>query len=147
MRISRTRRVSDPPEAVWRTIGDPHQLARWWPKCLRVEGVGDAHFTEVLRTERGRDVRADYLVVEELPERRWHVRQELEGTPFEAVVSRSEKTVELQPAPEGGTLVTLTLERRLRGISRLGAPLLRGAVRRQVEGGLQNLGDLHDAGA
>ena len=59
--VRRTRLLADPPDAVWRTVGDLYQLPRWWPKVLRVEAVADGRFTEVLQTERGRDVRADWV--------------------------------------------------------------------------------------
>ena len=79
----RSRTLAAPPERVWEIVGDPHHLPRWWPRVTRVEAVTDEHFTEVLATEDGRSLRADFRVVDSrAPERRaWE--QEVEGTPFE----------------------------------------------------------------
>jgi carbon monoxide dehydrogenase subunit G len=143
--VSRTRALAAPPEAVWRTVGDLHQLARWWPKVLRVEAVRDGCFTEVLRTERGRDVRADFILAASDPPRSWAADQTVEGTPFEGVLAAARKSVQLQPAGAQGTLVTVTLERRMRGMARLGGFMMRTATRRQVDAALDNLEDLHGA--
>ncbi|MCU0314380.1 MAG: SRPBCC family protein [Solirubrobacteraceae bacterium] len=141
--VSRTRALAAPPDAVWRTVGDLHQLARWWPKVLRVEAVRDGRFTEVLQTERGRDVRADFVLAASEPPRTWTADQEVEGTPFEGVLAAARKSVLLQPAGADGTVVTITLERRMRGMARLGGFMLRTATRRQVDSALDNLEELH----
>jgi uncharacterized protein YndB with AHSA1/START domain len=143
--IRRTRMLAAPPEAVWGTVGDLHGLARWWPKVLRVEQVGGERFTEVLQTDRGRDVRADFTLLEHTAPEGWEARQDVEGTPFEGVLSGARKAVRLQPLGEDGTLVTLTLERRLRGVSRFGGFLMRGATRRQADAALDNLEEIHGA--
>lgn len=143
--VSRSRALAAPPEAVWRTVGDLHQLARWWPKVLRVEGVRDGRFTEVLQTDRGRDVRADFALTAADPPRAWSAEQLLEGTPFERVLRAARKAVALEPAGADGTVVTVTLERRMRGAGRLGGPFLRRASRRQIEAALDNLEELHGA--
>lgn len=134
----RSRALAAPPQTVWRTAGDPGQLARWWPKVVRVEALEGGRFTELLRTGRGRDMRADWVLVEEVPGERWRAVQELEGTPFERVLSRAEKSVSLQPAGEG-TLVTLELRRRMRGLSRLGGVFLRKASGLQLDSALDAL--------
>ncbi len=143
--VRRTRLLADPPEAVWRTVGDLYQLARWWPKVLRVEAVGDGRFTEVLQTDRGRDVRADWVLVETVPGERWRASQELEGTPFEKVLGAAAKAVAIEPAGEG-TQVTLELERRLRGLSRLGGMFLRRATALQIDAALDTLEETHGTG-
>ena len=61
--IRRTRVIAAAPERVWATVADPHHLPRWWPRVARVEGVDGRHFTEVLRTDRGKAVRADFTVI------------------------------------------------------------------------------------
>jgi uncharacterized protein YndB with AHSA1/START domain len=143
--VRRTRLLADPPDAVWRTVGDLHQLARWWPKVLRVEAVYDGRFTEVLQTDRGRDVRADWVLTETVPGERWSASQELEGTPFEKVLGAAAKSVALEPAGEG-TQITIELERRLRGLSRLGGMFLRRATSLQVEAALDTLEGTHGTG-
>lgn len=143
--VRRTRLLDAPPDAVWRTVGDLHQLARWWPKVLRVEGVQDGRFTEVLQTDRGRDVRADWVLVETVPGERWKATQELEGTPFEKVLGAAAKAVTLEPAGDG-TRVTVELERRLRGLSRLGGMFLRRATTLQVDAALDTLEGTHGTG-
>jgi len=143
--VRRSRVLAARPEAVWRTVGDLYQLARWWPKVLRVEGVEDGRFTEVLQTDRGRDVRADWVLLETVPGERWHAAQELAGTPFEKVLSRAEKAVTLEAEGEG-TRVTLELQRRLRGLSRLGGVFLRRASALQVDAALDTLEERYGTG-
>jgi uncharacterized protein YndB with AHSA1/START domain len=138
----RSRALAAQPEEVWRTAGDPRQLARWWPKVVRVEAFAEGRFTEVLQTERGRDMRADWVLVEEMPGERWCAAQELEGTPFERVLSQARKSVQLQPAGDG-TLVTLELRRRMRGLSRLGGIFLRKASSMQLDSALDALESIY----
>src|ERR671936_867259 len=104
----RSRMIGAAPERVWETVGDPHHLPRWWPRVERVEAVSDKRFTEVLGTDRGRSVRADFRVVESrAPERRVG-EQELVGSPFERVFSASRTEITLAPDGEG-TLVTVVV--------------------------------------
>jgi uncharacterized protein YndB with AHSA1/START domain len=142
---TRSRHLAAPPKEVWRTVGDPHQLARWWPKVLRVEGVADGRFTEVLQTEKGRDVRADFVVLETRRAELWRISQEVEGTPFEGILEGAETEIALQPVGEDGTLITLTLRRRLKGVARFGGFLMRRATTRQVDLALDNLEGIHGA--
>jgi uncharacterized protein YndB with AHSA1/START domain len=137
------RILDAPPDAVWRTVGDPRHLARWWPKVQRVEGVDDAHFTEVLQTDRGRAVRADWTISDVVPEQHLACDQDVEGTPFEGVLQAARREIDLRPAGESDTAVTVTIERRMRGVSRLSGFMLRRATARQVEAALDNLVLLH----
>jgi len=131
------------PEAVWRTIADPHHLPRWWPRVQRVEGVAGERFTEVLGTDKGRSVRADFSVLESrAPEvRRW--RQDVDGTPFERLLRSAETEVRLAPDDTGGTRVTLTLRQRLRGVGVLGGFMVGRANRRVADEALAALARLH----
>ena len=141
-RVSRT--IPVPREELWPTLADPHHLPRWWPQCERVEGVTRDHFTEVLRSKRGRAVRADFRVeTSRKPElRSW--RQQVEGTPFERVLREASVEVRLEPAGEGAaTKVTLLQEARMRGVSRLGGFLVRRATRRLLNEALDGLEGLH----
>jgi uncharacterized protein YndB with AHSA1/START domain len=137
----RTRTVSAPPEAVWEIVADAHHMPRWWPGVLRMEGVAEASFTQVFTTKRGRPVRIDFSVISSDPPRTVAWTQEIPGTPFERVLIASVITVALAPS-NGGTLVTLTQEQRLRGSSRTGGFLLRRATRERLDEALAGLAAL-----
>ena len=131
------------PESVWAQVTDPRQLSRWWPKVVRVELDGPDAFTEVLTTDKGRDVRADFVIAEKDAPRRWRFVQELEETPFAAVLRESQTTVELQPRASQGTELSITLERKLRGLGRFGGPMMKRAAKRQLQEALIRLGEIH----
>ncbi len=135
----RSRVVAAPPDRVWRIVGDPHHLPRWWPKVRRVENVVDDRFTQVMRTEKGKDVRADYVIADEEPQRVVRWEQELLGTPFEGFLTESGTTIEADEAPEG-TKVTITTRHKLRGVSRVGGgTMLKRATRKQLDEALDTL--------
>jgi uncharacterized protein YndB with AHSA1/START domain len=124
-----SRTIAASPDDLWRVIADPHHLPRWWPRVTRVEEVTDGAFTQVMRTRKGRIVRADFRVVE-LDESAHRVRweQQIEGTPFAMVLRSSETELALAP-PEGseghppgdaGTMVTIELRQELGPGSRRG---------------------------
>jgi uncharacterized protein YndB with AHSA1/START domain len=145
-RVRRSATVAATPEQVWRTVCDPHHLPRWWPRVQRVEGVDRERFTEVLGTDKGRPVRADFRVLESrAPEvRRW--AQDVEGSPFERLLRSAETEVRLEPDGDLGTRVTVTVRQRLRGIGALGGVMVRRATRRQVDDALDALERLHGHG-
>jgi carbon monoxide dehydrogenase subunit G len=138
----RSRTVAAPPERVWEVVGDPHHLPRWWPKVTRVEAVTDDHFTEVLSTQDGRLLRADFRVVDSrAPERRaWE--QELDGTPFERVFAAASTEIKLLPDGEG-TRVTVVVRQQVRGSARLGGFMVRRATGRVLDEALDALEALH----
>lgn len=129
-------------EVVWAQVSDPRQLSRWWPRVVRVEldGVG---FTEVLTTEKGRDVRADFVIAETDEPHRWRFVQELEETPFATVLRESQTTVELRPSGAEATELTIVLERKPRGLGRFGGPMMKRAAKRQLGEALERLGEIH----
>jgi len=135
-RVSRTLAAS--PEVVWEVLGDPWHQARWWPRVRRMEAVEDDRFTQVLGTDKGRGVRADFRVLERDPPRLLRWQQELEGTPFERLLVEAETAIAVEPAGEGAT-VTIELRQSLRGWSRLVPFLFRGAARRQLAEALEGL--------
>ena len=143
MKVRRSRVVAAPPEELWATVGDPYHLPRWWPRVERVELVQGDGFTQLLRTDKGRAIRADFRVVQSRrPElRRW--RQEVDGTPFEGILAWSETEIRLEPAGDGSTRVTLVQEQKLRGLARLGGLMVRRAARRALDGALEGLESLH----
>jgi uncharacterized protein YndB with AHSA1/START domain len=139
--VTRSRTVAVAPEAVWELVAEPRRLARWWPRTERVKSITETGWTTVLRSPRGRAVRADWRLEEdERPVRRaW--AQELEGTPFAKVLSERRVEARLEPVA-GGTLVTLELRQQARGRSKLGALQLRRAARKELDGALDGLRDV-----
>src|SRR5512134_733344 len=142
-RVTRTRLVAADPTRVWKLVSDPHSLPRWWPRTLRVEDVRDpagerAQWTTVLATERGAAVRADFRCIDSTGDVRYAWEQEVDGTPFDRILRAAKLELELEPEP-GGTRVTLTSDQRLRGLSRLGASLMRGASRRRLDEALEGI--------
>ena len=137
-RASRT--VAAPPATVWDVVADPHHQPRWWPRVRRMESVDDDRFTQVLATERGKGVRADFRVVERREQALLRWTQELPGTPFERLLDEALTTLELAPAAGGArTVVTVECRQRLRGWSRLVPFLFSRAARRQLEEALEGL--------
>ncbi|MDQ6744735.1 MAG: SRPBCC family protein [Actinomycetota bacterium] len=135
-RVRRSRVLGVPLEQVWEVVADAHHQPRWWPGVQRMEGVSDEAFTQVHLTKKGRPVRIDFTVVDsETPHRRaW--RQEVEGTPFERVLTEALTEIQLEPEGER-TKVTIELRQQLRGYSRTGGFMLRRASRRRLEEALQ----------
>jgi uncharacterized protein YndB with AHSA1/START domain len=135
----RSRTLPASQQELWEILSDPHHLPRWWPGVDRMEGVEEHRFTEVLKTKRGRPVRADFHVVHSEPPwtRSW--AQEVAGTPFERVLSESVIEVRLEPAPGGGTQVTIAQQQKLRGYSRTGGFLVRRATDTRLDEALDGL--------
>jgi carbon monoxide dehydrogenase subunit G len=139
---SRSRTVAATPEDVWRVVGDLHHLARWWPRCERVEAVDRGRFTQVMRTKKGRPVRADFRVTEVDWGKRHSWAQEVAGTPFERFLALNETDVELMPADDG-TVVTITQRQKLKGMSRVGGGvMLKRATKKQLDEALAALDGL-----
>lgn len=136
MKVSRTRTVAAPGDKVWDLVSDPHSLPRWWPKVMRVEDVtgrgARSRWTAVLETEGGSGVRADFRCIASTEGKRFHWSQDLAGTAFERILSSSTLEIVLEPATNG-TVVRLTSDETLRGMSRLGSPMMRGAVKRRLD--------------
>jgi uncharacterized protein YndB with AHSA1/START domain len=137
--ISRRRSVGAPPEAVWEVVGNPGRLPEWWPGVARVEEASPEAWTTVLRSAKGKAVRADYTRVEARPPHRLVWRHEVAESPFERILAESTTAVALEPDGEGGTDVELTVRHRPRGFARLGTFQLRVAVARQLEQALEGL--------
>jgi uncharacterized protein YndB with AHSA1/START domain len=140
-----SRIIQAPTEQLWKIVRDPHHLPRWWPRVTRVEDVHDNAFTEVMKTRKGKVVRADFDVVRmDEDERLVTWSQRVAGTPFERVLSSAETDVKLVPV-KNATEVTLELRQTLAKVStRRGgvlsaiAPRVGGRmVRRAAEGTLE----------
>jgi uncharacterized protein YndB with AHSA1/START domain len=131
-RVTRTRTVEAPVGDVWKLVSDPYNLPRWWPRTARVENV-DAkpggkrtQWTKVLQTAEGRGVRADFRCVSSAERDRYVWEQELEGTPFERHLNALRVEIGLRER-NGETKVSITEEQTLKGMSKLGSPLMRKA--------------------
>lgn len=163
---SDTRLISAPAGQLWELVSDPHHLPRWWPRVERVEGVEDSSFTQVLRSNSGKVLRADFNVsARDDRQMRLVWSQQVEGTPFARVLASSE--IEVKVAPRMGmnqsaaTDVTITLVQTLPGwfagppatagartsgggifsssFARLGSPLIRMAASKTVKEALDGL--------
>jgi uncharacterized protein YndB with AHSA1/START domain len=128
-------------------ISDPHSLPRWWPRTSRVENVEQkssgrrSQWTKVLETSEGRGVRADFRCLSSAENERYVWEQQLQGTPFARHLRSSQIEVALRPAGEAeGTQVDLSSVQVLKGLSRLGSPMMRrgqGAILDEALDGIE----------
>jgi len=162
----RTRTIAAPVEQLWELVCDPHHLPRWWPRVTRVEDVEDDAFTEVMKTRKGKLVRADFRVATcDEAERTLVWEQLLEGTPFARVLQSAETQVWLESAlagappsrggrageqQRGATVVSIELRQEMAGYSqssglftgfsaRFGSPMVRRAARATIDEALDGL--------
>ena len=137
--------IAAPRDRVWDLIADPHHLPRWWPRTVRVEDVRRvgsgkrSRWTTVLGTETGRGVRADYRCTSAAAGERYVWEQEIEGTPFERILRSSSLEIRMADGGQDETRVTLSSRERLRGLSRLGSPMMRMATRRRLDEALDGI--------
>jgi uncharacterized protein YndB with AHSA1/START domain len=153
---SRSRTITASVEELWELVRDPHHLPRWWPRVERVEDVEDDAFTEVMRTAKGKVVRADFnFLASEQTARSITWSQRLVGTPFARLLSSSETEVRLAPvtvaAPRPSapgdekrsgarTEVTIELRQVLTGFfPRFGGFMVRRAAAATLEEALDGL--------
>ena len=116
-----SRTIQASVDELWGVVSDPHHLPRWWPRVERVEDVDGDAFTEVMKTGKGKVVRADFKLVG-LDERH-HVAtwaQQVLDTPFERFLQSAETEIRLAPAsearagaPAAATEVTIELRQTL----------------------------------
>jgi len=131
-RVTRKRTIGAPVEEVWDLISDPYNLPRWWPRTGRVENVERksggkrSQWTKVLETTEGRGVRADYRCISSAERERYVWEQELEGTPFARHLRSSRVEIGLRGGG-GETEVDLASVQTLKGMSRIGSPMMRRA--------------------
>jgi uncharacterized protein YndB with AHSA1/START domain len=136
----RSRTIAASVEELWAVIADPHHLPRWWPRVTRVEDVEGNAFTEVMKTAKGKLVRADFLLVEsDQVTRSLTWQQQVEGTPFARLLSSAETQVNLEPGSEG-TSVTIELRQKLSGFfPRFGGFMVSRAAAATIEEALDGL--------
>jgi len=145
----RSRTIAAPMQELWELLRDPHHLPRWWPRVTRVEDVEQDAFTEVMRTRKGKLVRADYSVRCDEAQHTLTWVQRVEGTPFASVLKSAETELQLTPVAPG-TEVTIELRQEMAIGSaryspfmslapRFGGPLVRRAAAATLEQALDGL--------
>ncbi len=95
-------------------------------------------WTSVLGTAEGRGVRADFRCSRLVAGERMTWAQLLEGSPFERHLRKYELEVAVREEGEE-TAVELSAVQTLRGLSRLGSPMMRGAQGRLLDEALDGL--------
>jgi uncharacterized protein YndB with AHSA1/START domain len=144
-RVTRRRTIAAPVDEVWRLVSDPYSLPRWWPRTGRVENVEQksagrrSQWTKVLETSEGRGVRADYRCLSSAEGERYVWEQELEGTPFARHLRSSRIEIGLRER-DGGTQVNIVSAQALKGMSRMGSPMMRraqGAILEEALDGIE----------
>lgn len=142
-RVTRRRTIAAPRPEVWALVSDPYSLARWWPRTMRVESVegegSDTQWTKVLGTAEGRGVRADFRCRDYADGERFGWEQMIEDTPFERHLKRYEIGISLSDVA-AGTEVTIEAAQTLRGLSRLGSPMMRRGQGSLLDEALDGLG-------
>ena len=140
--VNQVADIEAPLERVWHVVSDPHSLPRWWPRVERVEEVSGDAWTMVLMSDRGKPIRADYTLKLTRPMEVLEWEQELAETPFERMLSFAGLTITVGDAKGGITTVSLRSTERLRGLARLGAPMVRRATRKRLDAALTRLDEL-----
>jgi uncharacterized protein YndB with AHSA1/START domain len=144
-RVSRRRTIGAPVADVWKLVSDPYNLPRWWPRTARVENVDRrgsgrrSQWTKVLETAEGRGVRADFRCLSSAEGERYVWEQQLESTPFERHLRSSRVEIGLR-GRDGGTEVSIASVQTLKGLSRLGSPMMRrgqGAILEEALDGIE----------
>ena len=122
--------IPAPVGEVWSLVSDPYSLPRWWPRTSRVENVEQksagrrSQWTKVLETSEGRGVRADFRCLSSAENERHVWEQQIEGTPFARHLRGSRIEIALREHADG-TQVDLSSVQALKGMSRLGSPMMR----------------------
>ena len=97
-----------------------------------------SQWTKVLETAEGRGVRADFRCLSSAQGERYVWEQQLAGSPFERHLRSS--VVEIGLRAEGDrTAVSISSAQRLRGMSRLGSPMMRGGQGRILDEALDGI--------
>ncbi len=144
-RVTRKRTIAAPVGEVWKLVSDPYSLPRWWPRTARVENVDRkaggrrSQWTKVLETAEGRGVRADFRCLSAAENERYVWEQQLEGTPFERHLKSAGVEIGLRARGEGETEVKLSATQTLRGMSRLGSPLMRRGQKQILDQALDGI--------
>ncbi len=137
-RASKT--INAPPSVVWRLISDGSRLVGWWPMVERAEDVQGGRFTLVMRSRRGVPIRTDWRVAASRREELQRWEQDLKGSPFAKMLTRSAIEVRLEPIADDRCQVTVVVEREMAQRGVVAGFLGRRASRRQAGDALARLG-------
>jgi carbon monoxide dehydrogenase subunit G len=140
--VTRKKILEITPTPLWDIVSDPWQFPRWWPGVVRVEQVDGSAWTKVFRSSKQKLVRADFSSITAQPPSRFVFEQHVEGSAFGRVLSSAITEISLAPEGDGQTAVELSMTRRLRGLARLGTPIVRRATAKQLNEALENLTSL-----
>ncbi len=91
-----------------------------------------------METEKGRTVRADFRCTSAAEGERYAWEQELEGSPFERILASSSVQIDLEPEDQGSKVRVRSMQ-KLRGLSRLGSPMMRGGSGRNLDAALDGI--------
>lgn len=105
---------------------------------VRKSGGRRSQWTKVLQTAEGRGVRADFRCLSSAEGERYVWEQELEGTPFARHLRSASVEISLRTRGEE-TEVAITSAQTLRGMSRLGSPMMRGGQGRILDEALDGI--------
>lgn len=103
----------------------------------RQEGLR-SQWTKVLETADRRGVRADYRCTGSTQCERYAWEQQLSGTPFARHLHRSSLEISLRESGSA-TEVRLSATQTMRGLSRLGSPMMRGAQGKTLDEALDGI--------
>ena len=144
-RVTRSRTVAAPVGEVWKLVSDPYNLPRWWPRVGRVENVDvkpggrRSQWTKVLETAEGRGVRADYRCLSAAENERYVWEQQRRGLAVRQARAQLGGRDRAARRAGEGTEVSLTHDQAMRGLSRLGAPMMRRAQREILDEALDGI--------
>jgi uncharacterized protein YndB with AHSA1/START domain len=147
-KAKRKRVIEADRQRVWDVVSDPYHLARWWPRTRRVEDVHErrrgtgTQWTNVMQAKSGRDVRADFRCLYSREREAYAWEQQVAGTPFDKLLHSSVTSIDLEDAGSGtkaGTLVTMRMEQKMRGVNKFGGFMARSAAKRQLDEALRGL--------
>lgn len=128
--------VHRPPAEVFSYLTDPGRLHEWQENTLEVHLDGPmregALLREVRRAPGGKTVESVVKVAAYEPDRVFDLRI-VEG------MAHVHGDHRLEPAPDGGTIVTFTAHGELKGMLKLSRPLLPGMFRKSFRKLKQNL--------
>ena len=118
-------------DQVWEWVADPGRLPRWWPDVDRVDRPGEATYVRWVTSPRGRAVPMRFELSSLEPGVCVTWSQAIIGTAFERAVKSATEEISLKSVDDG-SLVRLTISRKLRGTAKLGSFFVRRGQKQQL---------------